>query len=86
MAKLDERFFNPDGSIKRLLQVVEVLPDGTRVFEDGSKASPSMVDMGSEKGAVRLDSLSAQERADWESNLMKRVGKEMSLFYWAQAT
>ena len=86
MAKLDERFFNPDGSIKRLLQVVEVLPDGTRVFEDGSKASPSMVDFCGEKGAVRLDSLSVQERADWESNLMKRVGKEMSLFYWAQAT
>lgn len=85
MAKFDERFFNPDGSIKRLLQVVEVLPDGTRVFEDGSKASPSMVDMGGENVTVRLDSLSAQERADWESNLMKRVGKEMSLFYRAQA-
>ena len=86
MAKLDERFFNPDGSIKRLLQVVEVLPDGTRVFEDGSKAAPSMVDLGGEKGAVRLDSLSAQERADWEDNLMKRVGREMSRYYRAQAT
>lgn len=80
-----EKYFNPDGSIKRLLKVVEVLPDGTRVFENGFKARPSMIDCG-ERGLIRLDSLSPEERAKWEENLMKKVGKGMSDFYAAQAT
>ena len=81
-----EKYFNPDGSIKRLLKVVEVLPDGTRVFENGCKARPSMIDFGGERGLVRLDSLTPEERDKWEEGLMKKVGKGMSDFYAAQAT
>lgn len=77
---------NPDGSIKKLLEVVEVLPDGTRVFEDGSKALPSMIDFGGERGLVRLDSLSKEERDEWEKNLMERVGRGMSAYYQAKET
>ncbi len=81
-----EKYFNPDGSIKRLLEVVEVLPDGTRVFENGWKAAPSMIDFGGERGLVRLDSLTLEERQEWEDNLMKRVGKAMSEYYMARET
>lgn len=80
-----EKYFNPDGSIKRLLEVVEILPDGTRVFENGSKAGPSLIDFGGERGLVRLDSLSQAERQEWEENLMKKVGKGMSEYYRAMS-
>ena len=80
------KYFNPDGSIKRLLKVVEILPDGTRVFENGWKALPSMVDFGGERGLVRLDSMTEEERDEWERNLMKKVGKGMSEYYQARAT
>ncbi len=81
-----EKYFNPDGSIKRLLEVVEVLPDGTRVFENGWKAAPSMVDFGGERGLVRLDSLTPEERAAWEEGLMKKVGEGMSAYYQSLET
>lgn len=81
-----EKYFNPDGSIKRFLEVVEVRPDGTRVFENGWLARPSMIDFGGERGLVRLDSLTPEEKAEWEKNLMKRVGKSMSEYYQALAT
>ncbi len=81
-----EKYFNPDGSIKRLLEVVEILPDGTRVFENGWKAAPSMVDFGGERGLVRLDSMTPEEKQEWEDNLMKRVGKAMSEYYQAKET
>ncbi len=81
-----EKYFNPDGSIKRLLEVVEILPDGTRVFENGWKAGPSLIDFGGERGLVRLDSLSEEERQKWETNLMKKVGKGMSEYYQALET
>lgn len=84
--KMREEFFNPDGSIKRLPKVVEVRPDGTSVLETGWLIRPSMVDFGGERGLVRLDSLSAEEREAWERGLMKKVGKGMSDFYAAQAT
>lgn len=78
-----KKYCNPDGSIKRLLEVSEILPDGTRVFENGSKAAPSIIDFGGERGLVRLDSLSAKGRQEWEENLMKKVGKGMSDYYFA---
>lgn len=81
-----EKYFNPDGSIKRLLEVVEILPDGTRVFENGCKIGPSMIDFGGERGIVRLDSLSEKERREWETNLMIKVGKGMSEYYQALET
>lgn len=80
-----EKYFNPDGSIKRLLEVVEILPDGTRVFENGSKAGPSLIDFGGERGLVRLDSLTPEEKQEWETNLMKKVGKGMSEYYQAMS-
>ena len=81
-----EKYFNPDGSIKRLMEVVEVLPDGTRVSENGWKAKPSMVDYGGDRGLVRLDSMTEEERNEWERGLMEKVGKRMSEFYLARAT
>lgn len=81
-----EEYFNPDGSIKRLPKIIEVLPDGTRVLDNGFKLRPSMVDFGGERGLVRLDSLSPEERDEWERGLMKKVGRGMSDFYAAQAT
>lgn len=81
-----EKYFNPDGSIKKTLQVVEVLPDGTRVFENGAKAKPSMVDYGGDRGLVRLDSMTEAERDKWEKGLMERVGRGMSEYYQARAT
>ncbi|MDE7194480.1 MAG: hypothetical protein K2O14_10970 [Oscillospiraceae bacterium] len=80
------KYFNPDGSIKRLLEIVETLPDGTSVFENGWKAEPSMVDFGGERGLVRLDSMTKEERDEWETNLMKRVGKAMSEYYQSLET
>lgn len=81
-----DEYFNPDGSIKRLPKIIEVLPDGTRVLDNGMKLRPSMVDFGGERGLVRLDSMTEQERDEWETNLMKKVGKGMTEFYMAQAT
>lgn len=77
--EMREKFFNPDGSIKRLMEVKEVLPDGTRVFEDGSKASPSET----ERGGVRkrLDTMSPSEKKEWEQSLLITLGKEMSLYF-----
>ena len=87
MSKKDRaKYYNPDGSIKRFLEVVEVLPDGTRVFENGYKAAPSMVDFGGERGLVRLDQMTAEEKAEWEKNLMERVGRDMSAYYQSKIT
>lgn len=81
-----EKYFNPDGSIKRFLEVAEILPDGTRVFENGWLARPSMIGFGGERGLVRLDSLSPKEKDEWEKNLMEHVGKGMSEYYRAFET
>lgn len=75
-----EKYFNSDGSIKRLLEVVEILPDGTRVFENGWTAAPSKVDYG-DSGKKRLDSMSAEDRRAWEDGLMNRTGHAMSDHY-----
>lgn len=73
----DERFYNPDGSIKRLLKVIEVLPDGTRVFENGWQASPSKVEFAD--GTVkRLDEMTEEERAGWINKLMENTGRVVS--------
>lgn len=81
-----EKHFNPDGSIKKLLEVVEVLPDGTRVLENGWKLAPSVVDLGDGRGKVRIDSLTPEERQRWERGLMDKVGRSMSAFYQARET
>lgn len=86
MKNHDDTYFNPDGSIKRLPRIIETLPDGTRVLENGIKLRPSCVDFGGERGVVRLDSLSKQERDDWEKRAMKRVGRCVSDFEAAQVT
>lgn len=78
--------YNPDGSIKRFLEVVEILPDGTRVFENGWKARPSMVDFGGERGLVRLDSMTPEEKSEWEKKLFERVGRDMSAYYQSLET
>ncbi len=85
MARKNDIPRNSDGSI-RLLEVVEILPDGTRVFENGWKARPSMIDFGGERGLVRLDSLTPEEKSEWEKNLFKRVGKEMFAYYQSLET
>ena len=45
-----------------------------------------MVDFGGERGLVRLDSMTKEERDEWEANLMKRVGKAMSEYFQSLET
>ena len=70
---------NPDGTFK-ILKVVERLPDGTRIFEDGSRAAPSMARMpdGSYK---KLIDMSEEEYKAWNDRIMERLGRGMSEFY-----
>lgn len=70
---------NPDGTIK-ILKVVERLPDGTRIFEDGSRALPSVARMpdGTQK---RLIDMSPEEYKEWNDRIMDRLGRGMSEFY-----
>ena len=80
MAKRNKfNYFNPDGSIK-IMKVVERLPDGTRVFEDGSKALPSIARMpdGTQK---RLIDMTEEEYKAWNDRIMERLGEGMSEFY-----
>jgi hypothetical protein len=70
---------NPDGTLK-ILKVVERLPDGTRIFEDGSRALPSVVCMpdGTEK---RLMDMDEKEYTSWNNGLLDRLSRDMSDFY-----
>lgn len=70
---------NPDGTLK-ILKVVERLPDGTRIFEDGSRALPSVARMpdGSYK---RLMDMDPDEYKEWNDRIMERLGRGMSEFY-----
>lgn len=70
---------NPDGTLK-ILKVVERLPDGTRIFEDGSKALPSVACMpdGSEK---RLVDMTHEEYSGWNEGILDRLSRDMSDFY-----
>lgn len=81
-----EKYFNSDGTVKRLLEVVEILSDGTRIFENGRKAYPSKVDFKGEKGFMRLDSMTETEHIEWETDPMTKVGKAMSEYYQAIST
>lgn len=73
---------NPDGTLK-ILKVVERLPDGTRIFEDGSKALPSVARTsdGSEK---RLIDMTETEYTAWNNRIMGRLGRDISDFYRAE--
>lgn len=79
MARQKFNYVNEDGTIK-ILKVVERLPDGTRVFEDGSKARPSIATMpdGSEK---RLIDMTPEEYKAWNDRIMERLGRDMTDFY-----
>lgn len=79
--RYDERFFYPDGRIKRLMKVVEVLPDGTKVFENGQKALPSVVEY-ADGTQRRLDSFTPEEKKEWLDKLMKNTGRIMSDFIY----
>lgn len=70
---------NPDGTLK-ILKVVERLPDGTRVFEDGSRALPSVACMpdGTEK---KLVDMNREEYAVWNDGILNRLSRDMSDFY-----
>ncbi len=70
---------NPDGTLK-ILKVVERLPDGTRIFEDGSRALPSVTCMpdGSNKRLIDMDE---KEYTAWNNGLLDRLGRDMSDFY-----
>lgn len=81
-----EEYFSTDGSIKRLPNIAEVLPDGTRVLENGCKLRPSMIDLGGGRGSERLDEKPEKERKQWENGLMQKVGRGMSDFCAAQAS
>lgn len=72
-------YINPDGTIK-ILKVVERLPDGTRIFEDGSRALPSVATMpdGSEK---LLQDMTEKEYSDWNGRVLEYLSREMSDFY-----
>lgn len=72
-------YLNPDGTIK-IMKVVERLPDGTRIFEDGSRALPSVATMpdGSEK---RLIDMTSEEYEAWNDRIMERLGRDMTDFF-----
>lgn len=69
---------NPDGTLK-ILKVVERLPDGTRIFEDGSRALPSVACMpdGTEK---KLIDMTREEYAVWNDGILNRLSRDMSDF------
>lgn len=73
---------NPDGTLK-ILKVVERLPDGTRVFEDGSKALPSVARM-PDSSEKRLIDMTENEYRAWNNRIMGRLGRDMSDFYRAE--
>lgn len=79
MARRKQEYRNPDGTLK-ILKVVERLPDGTRIFEDGSRALPSVVCMpdGTEK---RLMDMDEKEYTSWNNGLLDRLSRDMSDFY-----
>ena len=72
-------YVNPDGSIK-ILKIVERLPDGTRILEDGSKLLPSVATMpdGTEK---RLIDMTEEEYKAWNDRLMERLSRDMTDYY-----
>ena len=79
MARRKFEYRNPDGTLK-ILKVVERLPDGTRIFEDGSRALPSVACMpdGTEKRLVDMDK---KEYTAWNNGLLDRLSRDMSDFY-----
>lgn len=70
-----------ESKVNQLLKCVEVLPDGTRVLENGFKIAPSKVCFGDGEKTVLLDKMPLEQREQWENNLMARVGRAMSGFY-----
>ena len=70
---------NSDGTLK-ILKVGERLPDGTRIFEDGSRALPSVACMpdGSEKRLIDMDE---KEYTAWNNGLLDTLSRDMSDFY-----
>lgn len=78
MARQKFSYRNPDGSLK-ILKVIERMPDGTRIFEDGSRAAPSTATIagGAEK---RLVDMNTGEYEAWNEGMMIRLGCDMTNF------
>lgn len=72
-------YFEPDGRIK-IMKVVETLPDGTRVFEDGSKAAPSKIFVDDQ------ECLLGKAPAGWKERIKRNVEKNMSEYFRAIET
>ena len=70
---------NPDGTLN-IPKVVERLPDGTRIFEDGSRALPSKARM-PDGGYKKLIDMDPEEYKEWNDRAMERLGRGMSEFY-----
>lgn len=78
MAKNGFEYVNTDGSV-RIMRVVERLSDGTRVFEDGSRALPSKFGRGGEY--VKIAELSDREYEEWNEEILRRISDELSVYY-----
>ena len=63
----------------RICKVIERLPDGTRIFEGGWKAGPSVGTLpdGTEK---KLIDMTQEEYEEWNSRLMEDLGRHMTEF------
>lgn len=72
-------YFEPDGRIK-IMKVVETLPDGTRVFEDGSKAAPSRVLADGKEYPLQ------EAPYGWKDKISENVSRTMSEYVQSMAT
>ncbi len=70
---------NPDGSY-RICKVIERLPDGTRIFEGGWSAGPSVGTLpdGTEK---RLIDMTPEEYEDWNNRFLKNFATALQECY-----
>lgn len=77
MVKNNFEYRNPDGSI-RIMKVIERLPDGTRVFEDGSTAllSKCMID----GNCAEVTELCDEEYAAWNEAILRKISEGLSEF------
>lgn len=78
MAKNSFEYRNPDGTV-RIMKVIERLPDGTRIFEDGSTALLSKCAIDGKYS--RVADLSDKEYADWNEEILRKISEGLSEVY-----
>ncbi len=78
MAKNRFEYRNDNGSI-RIMKVIERLSDGTRIFEDGSRARASKCKLNGEY--MELRELGGREYEEWNEELLRKISAGLSEFY-----